>query len=89
MVSSGYGRAPHTIAQLHLNIDPRWDKPGDLVTATGFDETLHPVLENLDKGRMLEVKQLSGSQSNLEEELEPNEKGRNEKTEKDQIEPMV
>lgn len=49
MVSSGYGRAPHTIAQLHLNIDPRWDKPGDLVTATGFDETLHPVLENLGR----------------------------------------
>lgn len=38
---------PHTTAWPSLTIDLRWDKPGDLVTAAGFDETLHYVLENL------------------------------------------
>jgi len=38
---------PHTTARSYLTIDPRQNKPGDLVTAASSDETLYSVLENL------------------------------------------
>ncbi|KAJ7417745.1 Ig heavy chain V region C3-like protein [Willisornis vidua] len=41
-------RAPHTI-------DPRWDKPGDLDTSAGFDETLYSVLESLVNKTMFKI----------------------------------